>query len=196
MDTLTKNKTWQVIIVLLFVANIGTLAFFWYFKLTTGRHARPTDKLGNAASYVTQQLNFNAQQQQQYQQLIEAHKRNTMALHEQLHDAKDHLFGLMNDSTASEAQVDSSAAMIGHLEQQLSLQTFNHFKQVRALCNPTQRHKFDGILKQVMQLMAPQGGRPGRGPGFRPNKPGDGRPLPPEGPEPNMPPRSEAQPQE
>jgi hypothetical protein len=97
--------------------------------------------------------------------------------------------------------VKQAADKASAVETQLDLLTFKHFQQIRNLCTPTQKAKFDTIIKTVVKMMGPSQQRP-QGPpprgmqqGERPNGPpqldGEGPPPPMDGNGPPPPPNRE-----
>ena len=189
MDQLLKNRMWGLIVCILVLANMATLAGFWYIKLHSenkGRQLPPGQ--ANTKNFIIKQLQFDQSQQQAYTELVQQHRENVGAVQNQLRRAKDAFFDSISDPGTTQAQVDSLSAHIAGYERKLDVITYEHFKKVRALCNDQQKTKFDNIIKQALQMMGPAGGRPqgpppqGQGGNFSP-PPGDGQgPPPPQGP--------------
>ncbi|OCX53462.1 hypothetical protein BEL04_03940 [Mucilaginibacter sp. PPCGB 2223] len=184
MDQLLKNRMWGFIVGVLVLANIATLAGFWYLKLHTDINKPADTPRGqeNTKSFIIAQLGLNQSQQQAYGELVQHHRQNVGLIQERLHEAKDAFFNSLSDTKTTQVQLDSLSAHIVACESKLDMLTYEHLKKVRALCNDQQKEKFDNIIKQVLRMMGPAGGRPqgppppqGQGGNFPPPPPGDGQ---------------------
>ena len=179
MSTLFRNKILSGLVILLLIANVATIVFFW-----TGMRKSQSPPPQRTAEYVIKELSLNDSQQKQYETMITQHRKQTKQIREQIRDSKDSLFDLLSNPNINDSSKHYMAAKISSLNQQLELLTFEHFKLVRKICNPDQQQKFDKIIKDVLRMMAapaPHENRPpGPPPGERPIGPeGDQMPPPP-----------------
>ncbi|WP_448699164.1 Spy/CpxP family protein refolding chaperone [Mucilaginibacter sp. AW1-3] len=184
MDQVLKNRMWGFIVGLLVVANIATLAGFWYIKLHSNKIADLPRGQSNTQKFIIAELGLDASQQRAYEELVQQHRENVGRVQDDLREAKDAFFNSIAHPETSQAEVDTLSAHIAKCERKLDMITYEHFKKVRALCNDTQKTKFDNIIKQVLRMMGPGGGRPqgpppGRGGDFPPPPPGEGQGPPP-----------------
>ena len=177
MEAIYKNKLWSAVLLVLVIANVATLGIFWHYKM---KEKPTTTEQGpaNTANFVIAQTGFSMEQQLAYRKLIEEHQERVRSAQNDLRETKDQLFDMLSDTTVSQQKIDSLTGIIGKTEQALDAETFRHFKQVRALCTPVQKIKFDNIIKQVMRMMGPQAGRP-QGPPPPDRAGADGMPPPP-----------------
>lgn len=160
----TKNKLLIGLLVLLLLANIVTIAFFWL-----GRPKHPAPGFAQSpATYLVKELNLNSTQEQQFMELVKEHQQHAEALRQQIKAAKDKFFKLLQQPSVSDSEKIRAVKSISSITEQLDLVTFDHFKKVRAICNPQQQQKFDSIIQEVLQMV----GRPRLGPGM----PGPGGP--------------------
>jgi Spy/CpxP family protein refolding chaperone len=187
-----KNKLLGIVLIVLVIANMVTLGVFWYYRIhhtppETGANA-PGGR-GAASAFIIKQVGLSSTQQAAYRELVMQHQQKVRAIRDQLHTAKDSFFDLLSDSNASPAKVDELSSTIGQLEKEIDMLTFEHFRQVRAICTPDQKIKLDNCIKQVLRMMAPQGGGgpqgpPPQGEGRNHGTPGELPPPPGEGPPP------------
>jgi periplasmic protein CpxP/Spy len=176
MATMMKSKLFNWLLGLLLLANAVTLVFFWLDR------AKPMNgpKAG-AAGFLIEQLNFNEQQQQQFEILASEHRLKAQALRPKIRAAKDAMFGLVKQQGVSDSMKQAAAEKASSYMKELDLYTLDHFEKVRAICDPQQRKKFDEILNRLTMVIAnqrPPGDR-GRGPKGAP--PGERREGPPQG---------------
>jgi protein CpxP len=180
-----KNKLLGSILILLVLANIATLGVFWYYKIHNMPASRPMGDErrgnGNASAFIIKQVGLDAKQQAAYAELVKQHQQKVRAVRDELHLAKDDFFNLLSDSTASPQVINAASLATGKLEQRLDVLTFEHFRQVRALCTAEQKIKLDNCIKQVMRMMAPPPGV-GRPPGPPPGANGNPQDMPPPSP--------------
>ncbi len=183
MNPSFKNKLLGGLVILLLIANITTLIFFWLGM----KQMHPVAAAQQPSQYLITKLALNNNQQQQYKELVKQHREQMKLIHDQLRVAKDSFFDLLAHEDTNDKNI--FADRIAALNRQLDLQTFEHFKEVRKLCTADQQQKFDKVIKEVLRMMAgpgPQGKRP-PGPsndGPPPPHPGEG----PDRPEPDGPP--------
>jgi protein CpxP len=156
-----KNKflTWAVILLLL--ANTATIVAFWM-----GRKNHGPELKGPPAEFLIKELGLDKTQQKQFLQLVAAHREAANGLREQIRESKDKFFNLLQQPGIADSTRANEAEAVSQLTKQLDLLTFEHFKQVRALCNTDQQRKFDNIIHDVLRSMG--------GPGPHPNGPPPG----------------------
>lgn len=167
MSSLLRNKILTGIVILLLIANITTIVLFWLGM--KNNHPHPPQP---ASEFLIKELGFNDSQRTQYESLIKIHQSQTRALREEMKIAKDSFFGLLSSKETNDSIKNRIAANIASVNSQLDDITFDHFKEVRKICDASQQQKFDAVIKDVIRMMA----GPAHGPGGRPH---DDRPPPP-----------------
>jgi protein CpxP len=152
MSTSLKNKWLVAGIILLLLLNIATIALLW-----TGKPKQmPPRQRGDAAEFIINEVGFDAAQQRQYHSLIDEHQKNSRALRDEIKIAKDKFFDQLSTSDSSDQGTKDASAEVMKRIQQLDMTTFEHFKQVRAICRPDQQKKFDAIIHNAIGLMGPR----------------------------------------
>lgn len=149
-----KRQTIYILcIAVLLLLNIGLTLL-----LLTGRKpGLPGGPRQDAAAYIIRELNLDASQQQQFEKLREEHRQHTRPLHDSLMATRDRLYS--SASYADTALARTYAAAMGDLHARLDWYTYDHFRQVKALCNDQQQQRFDNIIREALKMMAP-GKRP------------------------------------
>lgn len=166
-----RNTLLTAAVLLLLLANVASIAIFWLGK--DRQHGAPE----RPDKFLIRELGFDARQQDQFMQLVAAHRQRAEQLREQVKDAKDDFFSLLEQPNVADSTKTGAATKASELTRQLDLVTFEHFQQVRTLCKASQQKKFDAIIHDVLRNM----GGPGPGPGGPPPPGGDhhGPPPPP-----------------
>jgi Spy/CpxP family protein refolding chaperone len=181
MNYFDKSKFSGIIIIALFLLNLGTLTFMW---VNRPPHPPPPEFIrdgnqpppGNASDFLIHELKLSEAQQKDYEKLRDEHRAAMKKIHEDIGKSRDEMFSMLSSGNADTVKAATLAAKIGELEKQVQLTTFSHFAKVKALCDDTQKKKFDEIIGEVLKMMAPPPGNDGRMP-----PPGERRPPPPNG---------------
>lgn len=154
MKNTQKGKFIYWLIVVLIIANIGTLVFYWvgHFKMQNDNAPK---------EFLARKLNFTGHQKQLYFDLAMEHNQNARKIRAQIKADKDAFFKLLQSDTIIDSARDNAALHISLSLQALDILTFEHFKKVRALCTQAQKPKFDALLqKMVNSVNNPQQGPP------------------------------------
>lgn len=142
-----KNTLLYIIIILL-------VGFNGYF-IATQFNKQPKGKPGRPEMFITKELNFNEEQMAQFEALIGPHEAKMREIMHRKKRLKDQLFELMFQSDAPQSAIDSILVEIGRNEQNRDRQVFEHFREVREICNESQRRKFEKILVHAMHRDGP-----------------------------------------
>ena len=111
-------------------------------------------------TFLEKELTLRPDQVAQFEELRRTHFEQTRTIHRELRRNRQKLFDSLTKSPEEAAAI---AQQIGDSQQQMELQTFQHFADLRAICDPSQQQKLDVIVKDLLARMAPPG-RPGPGP--------------------------------
>ncbi len=175
---MNNNKSrWLIILVIvLLIANTATLFAFW---VSRAKHDLPPK--GELKDFLVKELNMDSAQQKQFLILREEHRHRVDSLRNEVKQAKEKLFDLAKDPSATDSIKQNAAAEVSKITEKIDLFTLDHFQKVRALCRPDQQKHFDELLHQMTSMLgAPP---PPKHPGGPP-PPMDGRPEHPDGPPP------------
>jgi Spy/CpxP family protein refolding chaperone len=133
--------------------------------------------------FLEGQLNFTEKQKDDALKLREEHMKTMSAIQDSIHALKDKLFDLIAVTPTDSPKVSALVQAIADEQKQIELATFYHFQKIRALCDDSQKQKFDKIMKDVIKTMEMHPGGMHMGPhmeNMRPpmdrQKPGNGPP--------------------
>ncbi|MEP6675777.1 MAG: hypothetical protein ABJA78_11500 [Ferruginibacter sp.] len=183
---MNKYKIIIAITVLLLLANTVLLGLLWFGK----KQPPPPPNPGPAMveNLLKEKLSLTDDEIKQFRVLRDEHFNLNKKLNDSLHLQKDILFSMLGKIESNNVKVDSMTGIIGNLEKQKDVNTFNHFSKVRLILTATQQEKFDKVINDVLRMIAgPQPGNhmPPPPRGERPPPPGDHEMPPPgEGPPP------------
>lgn len=148
---------------LLLVANIATLAILWRDRLREPRGAHPP---GMAHILLVREVGFDEAQAARYDALVDIHRRMADSLRRAIGRSKRENLEALRDTSLPDAELALRADLTAALVRRLELATILHFREVRTLCRPEQRSRFDALMRDVSQRMGPDGPPP-PGPGAR-----------------------------
>jgi Spy/CpxP family protein refolding chaperone len=147
------------------------MSFLWFTK-------PPKPNLqGSAKGFFAKELSFSAKQEQQFETLQTAFQEQRESLRQKNRETHDAFFDLLQNPKVDSATVKKVADEIIKIKEKEELAVFYHFQKVRAICDATQKQKFDKIVKDAAQMMGPRPQEGQRPP--PPRREGDVRPPPP-----------------
>ena len=173
METKAKNKILYILMAVLVIMNLITLGSLWMFRvkerLPLQQSPPPLVK-----EFLEKELNFNKEQSEKFDKLKLEHHSNSKKIIDEIALKKESLFDLIKENSGDDPKVIKIADEIGTKQKELDLVTYNHFRDIRNLCDEKQKVKFDLIVNDITKMIGlqnPQGRPPGP-------------PGPPEGPPP------------
>lgn len=143
MKNILNNKIVGWLIVLLILANIATLTFFWIGHLKNQRNHSPKE-------FLAKSLHFSETQKNAYFELAKDHNESANKIREQIKINKEELFQLLKSEKIDDSIKKNAALKISISIQALDMLTFEHFKKVRALCTEEQKPKFDELIQKMV----------------------------------------------
>jgi periplasmic protein CpxP/Spy len=158
MSTTSRNKNLLFIIAALLLTNIAVLAYFLWVKQPVNGRSGPEKPRISITDKLRDSIGFNEEQIKQYTQLKDQQWATIRPLFDEMRKAKDSLFKLLSNPNVSDSIINKASDAIAQKQKALDLQTFNHFKKVRALCTPDQQSKYDSMVQRMFRKM----GRPMR----------------------------------
>jgi Spy/CpxP family protein refolding chaperone len=152
MKSVVKNKFTAWLIILLIVANMASLVFYWVGHLKHQRDHSPKE-------FLAAKLNFSKSQKKAYFDLARNHNDTAQKIRQQIKVDKDVFFQLLQSDSIIDSARNRAAVKVSLSIQSLDILTFEHFKKVRALCTEEQKPKFDELIQQMVRSVnSPQQG--------------------------------------
>ncbi len=119
----------------------------------------PPGPAGDAAkNYLIRELDFSDEQQAKFETLIDKHRKNAFAIQSEIHGMRDSMVHQLESENPDTTIINSLAQKIGVDQSQLEKNTFHHFLEVKAICNPDQQKKFAEVIGRALQMLAPPPG--------------------------------------
>ena len=147
--TSSRNKVLMLIISVLLISNLALVGFMVFGKKQGGKFQRPRGE--DFSNYFKKELNFSEEQSAKFQQMITSHFEKLKPIMGEVRKAKDAMFNLMRQpAMPSDSVLQNAAENIAQKQKLQELQSFNHFRQVRELCNDEQKPKFDSLISKMI----------------------------------------------
>lgn len=147
---MNNTKFLKVVIMLLLLINIITIAFMWFNR------PQPKDNIGD---FFAKELHFTEKQKEEYKALREEHREQRKSLRAKNKEKHDAFFDLLKKSTVDSVTIKKAVTELLIIREKEELGTFSHFQKVRAICDETQKEKFDKIINEAARMMTPKGPR-------------------------------------
>lgn len=166
-------KFLKSILLILLLVNVATIGFIWITK--------PPRPSGNetAASFLSNELRLDSKQQEKLNDLQASFVDQREDLRHENKENFDLYFELLQNPKVDSASVKKAAKAIISIKEKEEIALFYHFQKVRALCNESQKQKFDEIIKEAARMMGPPPRGDRQGPPPPPQGMRDGQVPPP-----------------
>ena len=132
---MTKNTILYVLLAFLIIAN----GFFLYDYLGKPDRDGPRN---NPEQFIVKELNFNADQMQEFKGLGKNHRERMMRLDQEQKQLKDQLFSKVSEKNINPLEIERISSLIGENNKNKDLEVFNHFRAIQEICNDSQKQKF------------------------------------------------------
>jgi Spy/CpxP family protein refolding chaperone len=148
-----KTKLLTITVIGLLLLNFATLGFL--FISGTKGHKPPHDipeGRHEPKEIIIERLHFDANQQKEYGQLIEWHRRKIRQLEDSIRVSKNELYMLLNDDKVDEKAKVTLINEIALFQKQIEATHFKHFEDIKKLCKPEQQVYFNELTEEFGRL--------------------------------------------
>lgn len=156
---MNKTTLLTVAVVGLLLLNAGLLVFMFTKRPPMGPPRG--EGRGSAAEVIIEKLKLDDKQQLQFAELRKQHRDQMEKIQGEDRELHRTYFDLLKQDNPNHTQADSLATLIGEHNKQIQQVTFNHFEQLRKICNAEQKQLFDATIDEIIRMMMPPPGRPG-----------------------------------
>jgi hypothetical protein len=103
---------------------------------------------------IVEKLHFDTNQQADYEQLIQQHRKEITTTEDHIKNAKNQLYLLLNDETVDVAKKDSLISLLSTYQKEIETIHFNHFRDIKKLCKPEQLNDFIELTEELSHLFS------------------------------------------
>ena len=166
MNYFTKSRIYIFLIILLALLNVSLMLFFWKGPPSKSGRRGPGWSHAKLESFVTRKLEFSTEQTKEYGRLRRMHFQELNPEVREMRRLKRELFGLVGEKN-NFIEKQRILEQISKTQLAIDSLTFNHFENLRDICDEGQKLKFDEVIKEVVHRLdrpgrPPHGGRRGR----------------------------------
>ncbi|MBO9151564.1 periplasmic heavy metal sensor [Chitinophaga sp. GCM10012297] len=152
-ETFARNKVLSILVIILLLTNF-LLLFFFVWKTPEEAPKTGTSRgRGEVMQLLEKEVGFSKQQLDQYKQLKDQHWERLKPAFGDLRAARDRFYVLLKEDSVADSVLTAAADSIGARQVVIDLQTYRHFRDVRALCTTEQLPRFDSVVQHVMKKM-------------------------------------------
>jgi len=150
---LNNNKLLLFVVAVSLLANIVMLIYFVWSRESSRRNLHREKQISPIALFLEKQVGFNQQQMAAYNELRQQNRKKMSPLFEDIRLTKVRFYQYLKQPDTPDSVLKAGAALIGDKQSGLDFHTFQNFKQVRTLCTPEQRLKYDSLISGVIEQM-------------------------------------------
>ena len=154
MNSIAKNKWWAIAFVVLIIMNISTITVIWLMH-NDDRRIPGNQKGGGSGYYLSKQLGFDSVQKQKLLEILKNNQEQLKDARGKIRDAKDAFFELLKVNDVSDSLIQHTSLQAALQDQAIDIISFKNFQQIRSLCTPEQKIKFDGLIKEIIHSIGP-----------------------------------------
>lgn len=151
----SKLSFWKIFAITLLISNMVILAFIFFEKPTRADNKGP-------AKFIIKELNLNAAQIENFNQLKFAHQDSVRSLKNTGRELREDYFKLLRNDTTNKILADQLLMRIANNQKAIEQITFEHFQSVKNICDSVQKVKFDSIILEVIHKMKDNRPKPNR----------------------------------
>jgi Spy/CpxP family protein refolding chaperone len=176
------GNLWKWLTAMLVVCNLALIATVWLRPQTQVQYNIAGGAGHRGPLKYDDKLNLDKEQQAKFREITTAQHARVDSLKRLAKAVREQFFANVSVSSPDQQQIDKLSAQLGDYHRLIELETYNHFRQVRAMLNADQQKIFDEIIKDVLTRMPEQPHF--KGDGMGPGGPHRDRPEGQDGPPP------------
>jgi len=165
MNFFSKQKLIAWLIVILVILNLGTLATLWigHFRRPASGPPPGGGPPDRARNFLIKELGFDEEQRKELANLQSRQLDQMNAFQARIDEIKGQMMDELLKTDPDNVRVEELAGEVGGKEAQKAKLAFNHLQEIKILCRPEQKERFDILVRDLLEIMKPPGppGRPG-----------------------------------
>ncbi len=140
-------KFWRSLSFILIVINVGILILLLNQSSPIFKLRHPHE--GGPGKFIVEKLKLNTEQIDQFEILKKSHQKSMRDLNQEGKYLREVYFSGLKSNQVNH-QSDSVLNLILENQKEKEQVTFNHFREVKNICNETQKTIFDTILNEIL----------------------------------------------
>ena len=158
-----KTKLLTLAVITLLVLNLGTLGFL---LLSGPKGHKPPSGQGpegrpKPREIIIEKLHFDANQQKEFDKLIQWHQGEIRSIEDNIREAKNELYQILSASEVNLKTKDSLINALALDQKQIESTHFKHFEDIKKMCHKEQLEDFNNLTEELGRIFS-KGQRPPR----------------------------------
>ncbi len=149
-----KSKLLTIAVVFLLILNFGTLGFLLFSGAKDGFFRQHHEGDREPRQIIIHELHFDKNQTIAYDKCIQLHRGEIRNIQDSIRNTKNELYLLLNQKSINTVKKDSLILILGHLQQEIEATHFNHFLNIKKLCNKNQLHDFEALTQELSRIFS------------------------------------------
>ena len=141
------NKTLLLIIAALLISNLSLLALYFFGGNQSQKKTGRTDR--SPVEFMVRELELNTEQSARFNTLWESTKEKNRPLYDSMKLRREELYGYLKTEPQPDSAIREVTSRMAVIEQQLSLNNYEHFRQLRSFCDARQQDKLDTLIQRM-----------------------------------------------
>ena len=145
-----KTKLLTITVIGLLLLNLGTLGFLFLNGPKGNRpphEGRPQPK-----EIIIEKLHFDANQQREYDKLIQWHQEKIRKLDQNIRETKNELYFQLSQPEVVIKTKDSLITLLNFYQNQVEETHFKHFEDIKKLCHKNQMEDFNDLTEELSRI--------------------------------------------
>jgi Spy/CpxP family protein refolding chaperone len=151
-----KETLLTVAVVALLLLNFGTLGFLLIRRAPHAGGGRPGEGLDR---HIVEVLQLDDAQKQQFAKLKTEHHSQMLLSDAAYREALENYFDLLKNDTVDQRLQDSLMSDMTRIQNERATVTYRHFADLKAMCRPEQKQRFEALLPELLQVILPHNNR-------------------------------------
>jgi Spy/CpxP family protein refolding chaperone len=146
-----KNKFLIWSILALIILNIGSLGLLWYKEVTKPlQPPPPLEQRVNPEKFLENEMQLNKDQSEAFRELRRKHQEETGEIRRDIHRLSKDIVDELYKPKPDTARVTALSDEIGRKQAEFERALYNHFNNLKQICNPNQQEKLHKLLFELL----------------------------------------------
>jgi len=147
-----KTKLLTISVIGLLLLNFATLGFLF---LNGSREHHLPHEGQKPREIIIDKLHFDANQQKEYDKIIQWHHGEIERLDGNIRQTKNELYAQLSKPEVNAKTKDSLIAVLNLYQKQIEQTHFKHFEDIKKLCHQDQIDDFNALTEELGRIFAP-----------------------------------------
>lgn len=143
------NKLLVILCVALVAINLVLAYFLWNNK----KGHRGKEMKRDRGDWIVKELNLDDHQKEEHKRIKDAHFNAMKPVFDSISSARKALYELIKDPAANDSAIKVYSDKIGSYNSEVTRLSFDHFRHIRSILNPSQQAKLDSVMQKVVTDM-------------------------------------------